>query len=115
MNMTIELKNYGTSFATRSRAVSLVVEFSTVIRRERPQQLMLDFTGVNVVSPSFATEFVVSLLRNLRSTEYKPDTIQFVGNSPLVKDRVLRALKLYATNSPTGRKQDFDLDKVLVT
>ena len=59
---------YGTDFGTRDMGQKLREKLLPLIMGE--EKVVLDFTGVNVVSNSFADECIAKLLPNLYSNKY---------------------------------------------
>ena len=59
---------------------------------EGDERVVLDFTGVNVVSNSFADECIAKLLLTMPLAELKAHTT-FRGFNPLASESVLNALR----------------------
>lgn len=59
---------------------------------ERDERVVLDFTGVNVVSNSFADECIAKLLLTMPLSELKSRTT-FRGLNPIASECVLTALQ----------------------
>ena len=74
---------YGTDFGTRDMGQKL---------RQKLMEVVLDFTGVNVVSNSFADECIAKLLLEMPLDELKRHTT-FRGLNPLAERSVLVALQ----------------------
>lgn len=81
---------YGTDFGTRDMGQKLRLKLLDLIKSG--QKVILDFTGVNVVSNSFADECIAKLLIEMPLDELKRHTT-FRGLNPLVERSVLVALQ----------------------
>ena len=82
--------DYGTDFGTRDMGQKLRQELLTLINAG--EKVILDFTGVNVVSNSFADECIAKLLLEMPLDELKRHTT-FRGLNPLAERSVLVALQ----------------------
>ena len=82
--------DYGTDFGTRDMGQKLRQELSALINAG--EKVILDFTGVNVVSNSFADECIAKLLLEMPLDELKRHTT-FRGLNPLAERSVLVALQ----------------------
>lgn len=82
--------DYGTDFGTRDMGQKLRQKLLTLI--ESGEKVVLDFTGVNVVSNSFADECIAKLLLEMPLAELKQHTT-FRGLNPLAERSVLVALQ----------------------
>ena len=78
--------DYGTDFGTRDMGQKLLALISG------GEKVILDFTGVNVVSNSFADECIAKLLLEMPLDELKCHTT-FRGLNPLAERSVLVALQ----------------------
>lgn len=81
---------YGTDFGTRDMGMKLRKKLLTLIKES--DKVVLDFTGVNVVSNSFADECIAKLLLEMPLDELKRRTT-FRGLNPLAERSVLVALQ----------------------
>ena len=82
--------DYGTDFGTRDMGQRLRQKLLTLIGTG--EKVVLDFTGVNVVSNSFADECIAKLLLDMPLDELKRHTT-FRGLNPLAERSVLVALQ----------------------
>jgi len=82
--------DYGTDFGTRDMGQKLRQKLLTLINTG--EKIVLDFTGVNVVSNSFADECIAKLLMEMPLSELKRCTT-FRGLNPLAERSVLVALQ----------------------
>jgi len=81
---------YGTDFGTRDMGQKLRQKLLPLIQGN--DKVVLDFTGVNVVSNSFADECIAKLLLEMPLEELKQHTT-FKGLNPLAERSVLVALQ----------------------
>ena len=81
---------YGTDFGTRDMGQKLRLKLLDLIKSG--QKVILDFTGVNIVSNSFADECIAKLLIEMPLDELKRHTT-FRGLNPLAERSVLVALQ----------------------
>jgi hypothetical protein len=81
---------YGTDFGTRDMGQKLREKLLPLIKSN--DKIVLDFTGVNVVSNSFADECIAKLLLAMPLDELKRHTT-FRGLNPLAERSVLVALQ----------------------
>ena len=81
---------YGTDFGTSDMGQKLRLKLLDLIKSG--QKVILDFTGVNVVSNSFADECIAKLLIEMPLDELKRHTT-FRGLNPLAERSVLVALQ----------------------
>ena len=81
---------YGTDFGTRDMGQKLREKLLPLINGQ--EKVVLDFTGVNVVSNSFADECIAKLLLEMPLAELKRRTT-FRGLNPLAERSVLVALQ----------------------
>lgn len=81
---------YGTDFGTRDMGQKLREKLLALINSG--EKVVLDFTGVNVVSNSFADECLAKLLLEMPLDELKRHTT-FRGLNPLAERSVLVALQ----------------------
>lgn len=81
---------YDTDFGTRDMGKNLRLKLLPLIKGN--DKVVLDFTGVNVVSNSFADECIAKLLLEMPLDELKSRTT-FRGLNPLAERSVLTALQ----------------------
>lgn len=82
--------DYGTDFGTRDMGQKLRQKLLILINKG--EKVVLDFTGVNVVTNSFADECIAKLLLEMPLDELKRCTT-FQGLNPLAERSVLVALQ----------------------
>ena len=82
--------DYGTDFGTRDMGQKLCQKLLALINAG--EKVVLDFTGVNVVSNSFADECIAKMLLEMPLDELKRHTT-FRGLNPLAERSVLVALQ----------------------
>ena len=82
--------DYDTDFGTRDMGQKLRMKLLPLIKEH--DKVVLDFTGVNVVSNSFADECIAKLLLEMPLDELKRHTT-FRGLNPLAERSVLTALQ----------------------
>lgn len=82
--------DYGTDFGTRDMGQRLRQKLLALIGTG--EKVVLDFTGVNVVSNSFADECIAKLLLEMPLDDLKQHTT-FRGLNPLAERSVLVALQ----------------------
>lgn len=101
---SVEFKfiDYGTDFGTRDMGLKLRQKLLPLIGNNK--KVILDFTGVKVVSNSFADECIAKLLLEMSLDELKQHTT-FRGLNPLAERSVLVALQrrynVITSESPT--------------
>lgn len=81
---------YAANFGTRAQGAELREKLLPLIRGE--ERVVLDFTGVNVVTNSFADECIAKLLLEMPLEELKARTT-FRGLTPMANTSVLVALQ----------------------
>ena len=81
---------YGTDFGPRDMGQKLRQKLLALI--ETGEKVVLDFTGVNVVSNSFADECIAKLLLEMPLDELKRHTT-FCGLNPIAERSILVALQ----------------------
>lgn len=81
---------FGTDFGTRDMGAKIRQKLRPLLDGE--ERVVLDFTGVNVVSNSFADECIAKLLLEMSLDELKQHTT-FRGLNPLAERSVLVALQ----------------------
>lgn len=82
--------HFGTDFGTREMGARIRQQLITNLNEDVP--ITLDFTGVNVVSNSFADECIAKLLLEYTLSELKKKII-FKGLNPLAERSILVALQ----------------------
>lgn len=82
--------DYGTDFGSSYLGQKLREKLLPMIKGD--EKVVLDFTGVNVVSNSFADECIAKLLMEMPLAELKQRTT-FRGLNPLAERSVLVALQ----------------------
>ena len=101
--VTFRFADYDTDFGTREMGARLREKLLPLVKGE--ERVVLDFTGVNVVSNSFADECIAKLLLEIPLQELKKRTT-FRGLNPMAEKSVLVALqRRYSVISNTTGKQ----------
>ena len=101
--VTFRFTDYDTDFGTREMGARLREKLLPLVKGE--ERVVLDFTGVNVVSNSFADECIAKLLLEIPLQELKKRTT-FRGLNPMAEKSVLVALqRRYSVMSNTTGKQ----------
>ncbi len=88
--VTFSFIQYGENLGTRPLGKRVRESLLPVI--EQNECVVLDFTGVNVVSNSFADECIAKLLLSMSLSELKSRTT-FRGLNPVAAESVLAALR----------------------
>lgn len=88
--VTFSFRNYGENLGTRP--LGQIVREQLMPLLEKNELVVLDFTGVNVVSNSFADECIAKLLLSMSLAELKARTT-FRGLNPIASDSILTALQ----------------------
>ena len=88
--VTFSFRDYGENLGTRQLGCQVRERLMPLL--EGGDVVVLDFTGVNVVSNSFADECIAKLLLTMSLAELKARTT-FRGLNPLASESVLTALK----------------------
>ncbi|MEE1235102.1 MAG: STAS-like domain-containing protein [Bacteroidaceae bacterium] len=83
-------REYGENLGTRPLGKRVREQLLPMI--EQNERVVLDFTGVNVVSNSFADECIAKLLLTMPLSELKSRTT-FRGLNPIASESVLTALR----------------------
>lgn len=66
--MNIELKKFGTTLTSRDSGREAYRAIESELRNLKDdEEIVLDFNGVNTFSPSWGDEFVVNLIKNIKS------------------------------------------------
>jgi len=81
---------FGENFGTREMGARIREQLRPLINGE--DRVVLDFTGVNVVTNSFADECIAKLLLEMSLDEFKKHTT-FKGLNPVAEKSVLVALQ----------------------
>ena len=89
--VTFNFKNFGENLGTRPLGKRIREQLLPLLEQST-EQVVLDFTGVNVVSNSFADECIAKLLLTMPLSELKSRTT-FRGLNPIAADCVLTALQ----------------------
>ena len=88
--VTFSFREYGQNLGTRPLGKRVREQLLPLI--EQNECVVLDFTGVDVVSNSFADECIAKLLLEMSLAELKNRTT-FRGLNPIASDSVLTALR----------------------
>lgn len=88
--VTFSFRDYGENLGTRQLGSQVRERLMPLLKGD--DVVVLDFTGVNVVSNSFADECIAKLLLTMSLAELKARTT-FKGLNPLASESVLTALK----------------------
>ena len=88
--VTFSFRDFGENLGTRQLGQQAREKLMPLL--EGDERVVLDFTGVNVVSNSFADECIAKLLLTMPLSELKARTT-FRGLNPLASESVLTALR----------------------
>ncbi|MBR5238098.1 MAG: STAS-like domain-containing protein [Paludibacteraceae bacterium] len=88
--VTFNFIEFGENLGTRPLGKHIREQLIPLLQQE--ELVVLDFTGVNVVSNSFADECIAKLLLTMTLAELKSRTT-FRGLNPIASESVLTALK----------------------
>ena len=88
--VTFSFREYGQNLGTRPLGKRVREQLLPLI--EQNERVVLDFTGVDVVSNSFADECIAKLLLEMPLAELKRRTT-FRGLNPIASESVLTALR----------------------
>ena len=88
--VTFSFREYGQNLGTRPLGKRVREQLLPLI--EQNERVVLDFTGVDVVSNSFADECIAKLLLEMPLVELKSRTT-FRGLNPIASESVLTALR----------------------
>lgn len=88
--VTFSFREYGENLGTRPLGKRVREQLMPLL--EQDERVVLDFTGVNVVSNSFADECIAKLLLTMPLSELKSRTT-FRGLNPIASESVLTALQ----------------------
>lgn len=85
-----KFSDFGTDFGTRDMGAKIREKLRPLL--DGDEKVVLDFTGVNVVTNSFADECIAKLLLEMSLEDLKKHTT-FKGLNPLAEKCVLVALQ----------------------
>ena len=88
--VTFSFREYGENLGTRPLGKRVREQLMPLL--EKDERVVLDFTGVNVVSNSFADECIAKLLLTMPLSDLKARTT-FQGLNPVASESVLTALQ----------------------
>lgn len=88
--VTFRFREYGENLGTRPLGKRVREQLMPLL--EQNERVVLDFTGVNVVSNSFADECIAKLLLTMPLADLKKRTT-FRGLNPIASESVLTALQ----------------------
>ena len=88
--VTFSFREYGENLGTRPLGKRVREQLMPLL--EQDERVVLDFTGVNVVSNSLADECISKLLLTMPLSELKSRTT-FRGLNPIASESVLTALQ----------------------
>ena len=88
--VTFSFREFGENLGTRPLGKRVREQLMPLL--EQDERVVLDFTGVNVVSNSFADECIAKLLLTMPLAELKSRTT-FRGLNPIASESVLTALQ----------------------
>ena len=88
--VTFSFRGFGENLGTRTLGKRVREQLLPLLQGN--EKVILDFTGVNVVSNSFADECIAKLLLEMSLAELKSRTT-FQGLNPIASESVLTALR----------------------
>ena len=88
--VVFSFRKFGENLGTRPLGQKVREQLMPLL--EKDERVVLDFTGVNVVSNSFADECIAKLLLTMSLDELKAHTT-FRGLNPVAAESVLTALQ----------------------
>ena len=88
--VTFSFREYGENLGTRPLGKRVLEQLMPLLKQD--ERIVLDFTGVNVVSNSFADECIAKLLLTMPLSELKSRTT-FRGLNLIASESVLTALQ----------------------
>ena len=88
--VTFRFVEYGADLGTRQIGVKVRTDLLPLVMGD--EKVVLDFTGVDVVTNSFADECIAKLLLVMSLSELKSRTT-FKGLNPIASESVLTALR----------------------
>lgn len=89
--VTFSFREYGENLGTRPLGKRVREQLMPLLEQQ-DERVVLDFTGVNVVSNSFADECIAKLLLTMPLADLKARTT-FRGLNPIASESVLTALQ----------------------
>ena len=89
--VTFSFREYGENLGTRPLGKRVREQLMPLLEQQ-DERVVLDFTGVNVVSNSFADECIAKLLLTMPLADLKAHTT-FRGLNPIASESVLAALQ----------------------
>lgn len=89
--VTFSFREYGENLGTRPLGKRVREQLMPLLEQQ-DERIVLDFTGVNVVSNSFADECIAKLLLTMPLADLKARTT-FRGLNPVASESVLTALQ----------------------
>ena len=89
--VTFSFREYGENLGTRPLGKRVREQLMPLLEQQ-DERVVLDFTGVNVVSNSFADECIAKLLLTMPLSDLKARTT-FRGLNPIASESVLTALQ----------------------
>ena len=89
--VTFSFREYGENLGTRPLGKRVREQLMPLLEQQ-DERVVLDFTGVNVVSNSFADECIAKLLLTMPLADLKARTT-FRGLNPVASESVLTALQ----------------------
>ena len=89
--VTFSFREYGENLGTRPLGKRVREQLMPLLEQQ-DERVVLDFTGVNVVSNSFADECIAKLLLTMPLSDLKAHTT-FRGLNPIASESVLTALQ----------------------
>ena len=89
--VTFSFREYGENLGTRPLGKRVREQLMPLLEQQ-DERIVLDFTGVNVVSNSFADECIAKLLLTMPLSDLKARTT-FRGLNPIASESVLTALQ----------------------
>ncbi len=100
MKKCISLSEYGKIFSTRPKATEVA---ESIITKTKPMgnkdNLLIDFSGIEALSYSFADELIRGLTARSDRPEFQPGRIAFSG----ISDQVLSVLNSVLTRRDFGK------------
>lgn len=86
--MIIQLKKFGTTLTSRQLGKEAYLAFNnTLATVNKDEEIVIDFDGVNTLSPSWADEFITPLAKE------RPDKITIKKTDNLSVDETIKLLK----------------------
>ena len=88
--IVFKFSNYGDSLGTRNIGARIRTDLRPLL--DGDEKVVLDFSGIDTVTNSFADECIAKLLLEMPLSELKSKTT-FTGLTPLAERSILTALK----------------------